>query len=170
MGVEEYYTLYGAEYANPHFPQVRELLVRDAPHIDYSHTLDFCCGGGEVSLVLKELGYDASQGCDPFTGKLYEANLGKPCLPWSFQDVVEGKLKGQYSSVICSFAMHLCPAKQLYPLVFNLFQCAPQLVILTPHKRPELENLHGVSLDFEDYTLTERGKKVKLKVYKSTFS
>jgi hypothetical protein len=40
------------------------------------------------------------------------------------------------------------------------------LIVITPHKRPELENLNGISLDFEDFTLTERGKKVRLKAYR----
>jgi hypothetical protein len=38
-------------------------------------------------------------------------------------------------------------------------------VIITPHKRPALENLAQVQLDFEDFALTKRGKKVKLKSY-----
>ncbi|MFZ2897772.1 MAG: class I SAM-dependent methyltransferase [Saprospiraceae bacterium] len=166
MGVEGYYSLHGSEYANPHVEQVRELLHRNAHRIDYSHVLDFCCGGGEVSLVLRELGFDTAQGCDPYTATLFEANLGRTCLPYSFQDVIQGKLTGEYSSVICSFAMHLCPEKQLYPLAQALFRVAPQIVIITPHKRPELEKLSGVSLEFEDFALTERGKKVRMKAFK----
>lgn len=165
LGVEAYYRLYGEEYANPHFPQVRELLRNNAHRIDYSHVLDFCCGGGEVSLVLRELGFDQTEGCDPYTQSLFEANLGRPCLSWSFQDVIQGKLQGRYSAVICSFAMHLCPEKQLYPLVQALFRCAPLLFILTPHKRPELERLEGVELSFEDVALTGRGKKVRGRGY-----
>lgn len=168
MGVEAYYQLHGGEYANPHFPQVRELLRNNAHRIDYSHALDLCCGGGEVSLVLREMGFDDTQGCDPFTQSLFEANLGRPCLPWSFQDVIQGKLQGSYSAVICSFGMHLCPQKQLYPLVQALFARAPQIVIITPHKRPELDKLEGVQLAFEDFALTERGKRVRMKGYSPT--
>jgi len=62
--------------------------------------------------------------------------------------------------------MHLCPEKQLYPLAYQLFQCSPQLVIITPHKRPQLEKLDGVNLDFDDFTLTQKGKKVFLKSYR----
>lgn len=169
LGVETYYQLHGDEYANPHFPQVRELLIQNSHRIDYSHALDFCCGGGEVSLVLRELGFDQTQGCDPFTRSLFESNLGRPCWSWSFQEVIQGKLEGQFSSVICSFAMHLCPEKQLYPLVQSLFQHAPQLVILTPHKRPALEKLAGITLDFEDFVLTERGKKVRMRSFLRSF-
>jgi hypothetical protein len=41
------------------------------------------------------------------------------------------------------------------------------LVIITPHKRPQLEKLDGVKLVFEDYALTERGKKVRLREFRS---
>jgi hypothetical protein len=59
--------------------------------------------------------------------------------------------------------MHLCPEKQLYPLVIKLFAHTKSLVIITPHKRPALETLTGVELDFTDFVLTKRGKKVQLK-------
>jgi hypothetical protein len=42
---------------------------------------------------------------------------------------------------------------------------APVLVVITPHKRPALEELPGIELVWEDFELTERGKKVRLKVY-----
>ncbi len=42
---------------------------------------------------------------------------------------------------------------------------APVLVVITPHKRPALEELPGIELVKEDFELTERGKKVRLKQY-----
>ena len=163
-GVENYYQEEGATYENPHFKEIRTLIIQNKSRIDYRSVLDFCCGNGEVSLVLKELGFDATAS-DPFTQKAYEVNFNKPCLDYSFKSVIKGELKGQFSAVICSFAMHLCPEKQLYPLVHNLFQHSPLIVIITPHKRPELEKLSNVELAFEDFTLTPRGKKVRLKGY-----
>jgi hypothetical protein len=131
-------------------------------------------------------------GTDPFTFKLYEKNTGCPCLPLSFEDIVKGKLafyqnfEGEiqkikyktrnltpsvfqpFSSIICSFAMHLCDEKQLYPLVNQLFTYSKNIIIITPHKRPALEILTNVTLNFEDFVLTERGKKVFLKSYSNT--
>jgi hypothetical protein len=128
-------------------------------------------------------------GTDPFTFKLYEKNTGCSCLPLSFEDIVKGKLafyqnyEGEiqkikfktrnagpsvfepFSSIICSFAMHLCDEKQLYPLVNQLFTYSKNIIIITPHKRPALEILTNVTLNFEDFVLTERGKKVFLKSY-----
>jgi hypothetical protein len=47
-----------------------------------------------------------------------------------------------------------------------LLQAAPTLVIITPHKRPELEKLPGVVLAWEDFAETEKGKKVRMKAYR----
>ena len=52
-------------------------------------------------------------------------------------------------------------------LVFQLFMLSDTIVIITPHKRPELENITNVELVFEDFVLTERGKKIVLKSYKN---
>lgn len=164
-GVDQYYAQEGGTYANPHFPQIEALLTQNQSNIDYSNVLDFCCGSGEVSQVLIKLGYPLPQASDPYTQEAYRQNVGKECWDFSFEDIIRGKLEGQFSSIICSFAMHLCPQKQLYPLVYQLFQHTAQLIIITPHKRPELEKLTGVRLLFTDFTLTERGKKVFLKGY-----
>lgn len=170
LGVEDYYKRHAYNYSNPHFEQIRELLVNNTKDntdytIDYSNVMDFCAGAGEVTLVLQELGFPNTIGCDPFTHKVYRRKTKRPCLRLDFKSVIRHQLEGKYSAIICSFGMHLCPPKELYPLVFELFQHAPQLVIITPHKRPILEELTGVQKVHEDFALTERGKKVRLKVY-----
>lgn len=170
QGVDAYYEEHGNTYENPHFAQIATLLENNQSRIDYAQVLDFCAGGGEVSQVLQKLGYTEVMGCDPYTHELYTTNTQRPCLTFNFQEVIQGKLNEalasqKLSGIICSFAMHLCPEKQLYPLVYNLFQLTNQLVIITPHKRPVLEDITQVKLDFEDFVLTERGKKVKLKSY-----
>ncbi|MFN7119129.1 MAG: hypothetical protein ACK4TA_20190 [Saprospiraceae bacterium] len=164
-GVEGYYTQSGAYYENPHFPQIRALLLQNESRINYNKVLDFCCGSGEVSQVVQELGYALPQASDPYTQAAYYKNFQQECWNFTFEDIIKGKLTGEFSSIICSFAMHLCPEKQLYPLVYQLFQHTENLIIITPHKRPELEKLSNVNLIFTDYTLTERGKKVFLKSY-----
>ena len=166
IGVEAYYQQQGDQYANPHFPYIQKLLKQNQHRIDYQKVLDFCCGSGEVSQVLIDLGSSDITGCDPYTQKAFYNNIGQEALSYSFKDIIRGKLEGNWTSIICSFAMHLCPEKQLYPLVMQLFRCSPQLVIISPHKRPVLENLDGVRLDFNDFCLTPKGKKVFLKSYR----
>ena len=165
LGVKAYYEKAGNRYENPHFEQIQALLTQNQERIDYSNVLDFCCGSGEVSRVLLELGYPLPQASDPYTQKAYRKSFEQQCWNFSFEDIIKGKLTGHFSSIICSFAMHLCLEKQLYPLVYQLFQHSKQLIIITPHKRPELEKLDGVELDFTDFAFTERGKKVFLKMY-----
>jgi SAM-dependent methyltransferase len=166
LGVDAYYEQHGSVYENPHFRYIEALLQQNESRIDYSNILDLCCGGGEVCMIIQTLGYQDFVGCDPFTEAAFERNLNQKAINLSFDDILKGKLNGQYSAIICSFAMHLCPEKQLFSLAFELFQHTKMLIVITPHKRPELENLNGISLDFEDFTLTERGKKVRLKAYR----
>ncbi len=166
QGVENFYLEHGHDYVNPHLAQIKQLLVQNEHRIDYSSALDFCCGGGEVTTVLEGLGFPNTTGCDPFTQQAFANNTNKRALSFGFSDVIQGKLTGEFSSVICSFAMHLCPKDQLFLLTYYLFEIAPQIVVITPHKRPALENLAGVELEFEDFALTKRGKKVRLKAYR----
>lgn len=166
FGVEAYYREQAETYENPHFPEIETLLERNFPRFDCSGgVLDFAAGGGEVTRVLLRLGVLDITGCDPFTFRLFEQQTGLPCLHWSFKDLVKGQSPGRYSLIISSFALHLCPPKDLFSLTWNLLQAAPALVVVTPHKRPELEKLPGIALTWEDAVATERGKKVRIKAY-----
>lgn len=166
-GAEGYYRDHAGDYTNPHLPQIEALLARNAHRLDTSGgVLDFAAGGGEVSAFLHTQGVTQLIGCDPFTYELFEKQTGLPCLRLSFRDVIRSGLPGQYSLIVCSFALHLCPQKELFPLVWNLLQAAPGLAIITPHKRPELEKLPGIELAWQDTAETARGKKVRMKLYR----
>ncbi len=169
MGVEQFYQEKGSDYSNPHFLYIKELLLNNKGRINYNRTLDLCAGAGEVTQVLQELNFNATEGCDPFTQEAFEKNTRKKCLSFSFDDIIKNGLDKKYTSIICSFAMHLCEKGKLFPLVSKLFSSTKELIIITPHKRPELELLEGVVLNFEDFVFTERGKKVKLKSYSHLF-
>jgi hypothetical protein len=164
-GADDYYKNHATSYENPHFKEIKTLLIQNIGRFDATNVLDLSAGGGEVSQVLLELKKGNITGCDPFTFDLFEKKIGIPCLRHSFMDIVKGVELAPFTTIICSFAMHLCPEKDLFPLVWNLFQVAPALIIITPHKRPALEELPGVTLIWEDFALTERGKKVKMKYY-----
>ena len=164
-GVEEFYQQTGHMYKNPHGPQVEALLRECEPLIDYSSALDLCCGAGEVTLALRTLGYELTVGCDPYTYEAYKAATGLSCLRYTFDELLRGQLTGDYSSIICSFALHLCPEEKLYPLTYALFNLSPVLVIITPHKRPVLEGFKGVSLVKRTVVSTARKKRVSLKIY-----
>jgi len=164
-GAEGYYRDHADSYENPHFPEIRALLERNITRFDCSNVFDFAAGKGEVTQVLQAQGISGITGCDPFTFQQYAQCTGLSCLRLSFRDVVKEGLPAKYSLIISSFALHLCPAKDLFSLTWNLLQAAPLLVVITPHKRPELENLAGIRLVWEDFVCTERGKKVRMKGY-----
>jgi SAM-dependent methyltransferase len=172
-GVEAYYQKNANTYENPHFPYIQQLLAQNQGRIDYANVLDLACGGGEVALILRGLGFENTTGCDPFTKRLFVKNTGLRCFNYSFEDIVKGRLAakvaGTYSSIISSFAMHLCDEKMLYSLTNQLFSLTQNVVVITPHKRPQLEYFSEFELAFEDFVLTERGKKVFLKKYVSIY-
>lgn len=166
-GAEGYYRDFADTYENPHLPEIRALLAQNLKRFDCSGSvLDFAAGGGEVARTLQQLGVEQIMGCDPFTHALFERKTGLPCLQLDFKSVIRSGLPGHYSTIISSFALHLCPAKELFSLCWQLFQSAPLLVVITPHKRPELEKLPGVDLIWEDAVETPRGKKVRMKAYR----
>ncbi|MFX0091387.1 MAG: hypothetical protein ACFFBD_06455 [Candidatus Hodarchaeota archaeon] len=165
-GVKEYYEKHAPNYTNPHSTQVKDLLIRNHTLIDCSRVLDLCCGNGEVSQVLIELGYNNIMGCDPYTCENYKENIKKKCFPYDFDDIIQGKLNHTFSSVICSFGLHLCEKSKLYAVIGQLLSITDTIVIITPHKRPELENICNLKKVYADFVLTPRGKKVRLKIYR----
>ena len=171
-GAEGYYKEHGDAYENPHKAEIDALVRQNFDFMDVSgKVLDLAAGGGEVSSTLQRLGVEDIIGCDPFTHTLYRKNTGLDCLSLSFEDIIRQGLPQDtyFSSVICSFAMHLCPEKQLYALCTQLFDRSAQLFIITPHKRPELEKLSGIELVHDDFVLTTRGKQVRLRMYQRLY-
>ena len=111
-GADGYYRAFSDSYKNPHFLQISALIQRNLHRIETSAgVLDFSAGGGEVSRVLVEAGLQSVSGCDPYTQELYQRNTGLPCLALSFKDVIRFGLPGNYSAIISSFALHLCPER-----------------------------------------------------------
>ncbi|KAJ9108776.1 hypothetical protein QFC21_000096 [Naganishia friedmannii] len=88
---------------------------------------------------------------DPFTVEAYEERTSAPCLPLSFQDVAEGKLplpiqgsQRKYDLAICSFALHLVgDHSEMFSLLDELSRQAKWLVVLAPHKKPEIKEGWG---------------------------
>lgn len=165
-GVENYYAQFGVEYRNPHEPIIaevlREAVSRWSP--DISSVLDLACGSGEISLALRELGAEHIDGIDPFTGEAYLARTGKHAEAFRFEDVAAGALsERRYSLVACSFAMHLLEESWLPSLLFQLGEISDSLLILTPHKRPELKAEWGWILQDEFMIERVRARLYRLK-------
>jgi SAM-dependent methyltransferase len=159
FGVDKYYIDHSDKYVNYHYDQVKDLLIKNE-YINGS-ILDLCCGNGEVTQVLQDLGHTNIKGCDPYTYQHYIDKTKKECYQYNFVHIMNNKLNEKFDTIICSFAMHLCPIKDLSFMISNL--TFNKLIIISPHKRPNLDNI--LKLVHTDFSLTQVGKKVYLKVY-----
>ena len=92
-----------------------------------------CCGSGEVSNMFRECSVEE---IDPYTKGLYEKNTGNSCIPMTFKDIVQNGIEKRYDFVICSYAMHLCEKSMLPMLLYRIGEVSNNLVIITPHKKP----------------------------------
>lgn len=140
-GAEEYYKRFGAEYRNPHEDAVRAVIRASVERnsLALRHVLDLACGSGEATRALLELGATEIDGVDPYTSAAYSAAVGRPAEELSFEDVAAGALAGRhYSLTVCSFALHLADVSRLPLLAWQLAQVSDALLVVTPHKRPDL--------------------------------
>jgi SAM-dependent methyltransferase len=147
-GVEGFYEANGASYRNPHEDEVRDTLVmaaeRWAP--DLTSVLDLACGSGEATLELMSLGAVTIAGIDPYTQAAYHERTGLDAEPLTFADIANGALEGRsYSTVVCSYALHLCETSRLAAVCIALVRVTPTLMILSPHKRPVIGSGWGWS-------------------------
>ena len=151
-GVSGFYQQFGDAYRNPHEAAIRLALHTGLARwvLDLSRVLDLACGSGEVTLVLQELGCTNIDGIDPYTAEAYQARTGRQAEPLTFEQIAGGALEGRrYSLIVCSYALHLLPASRLPVVAYQLQRIAPALIMLTPHKRPQLRQLGvpGVHLE-----------------------
>jgi SAM-dependent methyltransferase len=150
-GVTGFYQQFGSSYRNPHETILQSLLKRVSLEwqLDLSSVLDLACGSGEATLVLQELGAKVS-GIDPYTFEAFLERTGLHAEKFSFDDIANGVLEGRrYSLIVCSFALHLVEPSKLPMLMFQLAQTTDTLLILTPHKRPNLKPEWGWNLQAE---------------------
>ena len=166
LGVRQYYETHGATYRNPHEPIIRELLTLTVPvwQLDLTHVLDLACGSGEATLVLRSLGAEIIDGLDPYTGAAYQARTGQMAEAFTFEQIAGGALAGRlYNLIVCSFALHLVAVSWLPALCYQLSQMSPALLILTPHKRPDLKPAWGWEMHQELIH-----KRVRARLYQRT--
>lgn len=156
MGVDNFYIENGNNYENPHYPIIKKIMKEIDKDINGS-VLDLCCGGGEITLCLD--GHDV-KGLDPYTYDLYKKNTGKECYKYSFKDIVQGKLKDKYDTIICCFALHLCEESMLPSLLWQLGRISNKLIVISPHKRPDCDNISGWKIN-----KTVKIERVSAKVY-----
>lgn len=169
-GADGWYRDNGASYRNPHEDAVGDVLalaVKWWPLAFAGQVLDLSCGSGEATLALRAAGVSAERidACDPYTQEAFAARVGRSLQPWSFADIAAGALIGHtYSGIVCSYALHLCEPSRLAGVCLALAAASPALVIVTPHKRPEIGPKFGWDLidDHRDISL-----RVRLRLYEA---
>jgi SAM-dependent methyltransferase len=166
LGPESYYVTHQADYRNPHEPIIRRLLetwsLKESPPLT-SNLLDLACGSGEITVFFQTLGFTRIDSIDPFTGEAYTRRTGLVAKAHNFADIADGVLTNKsYDYVFCSFALHLAERSRLPLICMNLAEIANHLVILTPHKRPEIRPEWGWKMKHEQ--LLDR---VRLRHYES---
>ncbi len=179
QGVDGFYQNEGSHYYNPHEDGIIDmihLMMQDLQtalgNKPKGKFLDLCCGSGEVTFALLKQGYSLDQidASDPYTYEAYEKRIEKTCAKWNFHDISQGSIFHQheisqnhiakqsnpkpYQCIICSFALHLCPNDLLDHVLYQLSLCSDYLMILTPHKKPEIHQ-HWLLLE-ERYLIDER--------------
>jgi SAM-dependent methyltransferase len=143
IGVDSYYIKHSKDYINPHEEIIGRLLefAEDKKYIG-EKVLDLCCGSGEVTCALQKYNHEVV-GADPYTMDAYNKRVGKMPIELTFDDIIFGKLEKEFDCIICSFAMHLCEESKLPALLWKLGEIANTLIIITPHKRPDCDNISG---------------------------
>ncbi|HBQ98544.1 MULTISPECIES: class I SAM-dependent methyltransferase [unclassified Roseofilum] len=140
-GVEDFYQQQGATYRNPHEERIGQVLAQglvDVPRGSLP-VLDLACGSGEVTLALRQLGWQDIHGIDPYTQEAYLGRTGQMAEGYRFEDIEQGVLWGrEYGLIVCSFALHLVERSRLPALVYQLSWIGDRLMVITPHKRPEI--------------------------------
>eukprot|EP00750_Incisomonas_marina_P015552 INCI18365.1.p1 GENE.INCI18365.1~~INCI18365.1.p1 ORF type:complete len:757 (+),score=98.09 INCI18365.1:25-2295(+) len=159
---------------------------RENRGVSFEQTLDLACGSGEATLAIESwcsrnsvasspsaaggsnLGKNAVvriEGADPYTYDAYAKRVGRgPAERVSFADIQAGHLEGRrYSLIISSFALHLLTDKsQLWATMLQLSFVARHLIVMTPHKRPELQDKMGFVLLDE-----VREERIRVRLYQS---
>ncbi|WWC72069.1 uncharacterized protein I206_106029 [Kwoniella pini CBS 10737] len=108
---------------------------------------------------------------DPYTSPAYTERTTRPCHELSFTDLANGLLPPNLSSIsdegqpiwdmiICSFALHLVTSpSELFALLYELSGKAKWLVIVAPHKKPEIKETWGwLRYDIASWSPAGEGK------------
>ncbi|MFB2897000.1 hypothetical protein ACE1CI_29145 [Aerosakkonemataceae cyanobacterium BLCC-F50] len=140
--VQGFYERFGDEYRNPHEAIIKRVIEESVNQwqLNCQQVLDLACGSGEVTLAMQSLGVTNIDGIDPYTYNAYFERTGKQAEIYTFEDIAAGVLTGRnYSLIVCSFALHLVSQSRLPLLLYQLSLIADTMVIVTPHKRPQLK-------------------------------
>ena len=136
MGVDTFYKQNKLTYVNPHLKNIHLALDWVLSKIKITSIIDLAAGTGEVTSYLASKGITDAIGIDPYLSETYEKNTGNDSLNLSFQDIATEGIGYHAQTVICSYALHLCPKSYLNNLMYNLHEICEYFVLISPSKYP----------------------------------
>jgi len=135
-GIKNFYQFNKENYKNPHINSINKSLKWIISKIDIKKYLDLSCGNGEVTDFLIKNGYNKSTGCDPYFMDIFIKNFDKKCYNFSFEEISKKGLPESFDTIICSYALHICPKSFFNTLLYQLSIKCKYLVIISPSKYP----------------------------------
>lgn len=139
IGVSDYYKLNNKTYINPHLENVHLSLKWVVDKIKITDFIDLSCGNGEVTSYLNSIGIVNSFGIDPYFCDIYKEKTKNNCLSLSFEDIAVKGLESNSQTIICSYALHLCPKSYFKQLLYNLSYNCKYFVLISPSKYPVVD-------------------------------
>lgn len=136
MGVEDYYRYNKDLYKNPHGDRVNKTLDWVLDNIQIGKYLDLSCGDGQVTEYLISKGFTDFKASDPYLWDVYTKKFGIECYPYSFQDIAKNGINENFDTIICSYALHLCPKSYMNNLLYNISISCEWFVVISPSKYP----------------------------------
>ena len=121
------------------------MVPKHNPHIKVNDKiLDLACGSGEVTVALKNLGYNNIVGVDPYTHEKYTEVTGLPCGKETFLDILNGALDdSRFDVIVVSYALHLVKEGMMHDFCRKMAELSPKLIIISPHKFPVMKESYG---------------------------
>jgi len=173
-GVDKFYTENGSVYTNPHEYFLMDVIIdyitkwvkplfESEEKFTKMKVLDLACGSGEAAVAFQKCGVNDIIGCDPYTYEAFEKRTSLPVLRDTFLDIAKGSMNSsKYDIIVCSYAMHLAPLSVLPQLCQNLAIISEFLLIISPHKRPVMNE--GFGWELKESSIEKR---VHLRLFKS---
>jgi choline kinase len=126
-----------------------------------------CVKIGEIELIkytvalLNKKGITDSIGIDPYLCNTYNKKTNNECLNLSFEDIETNGLNINKQTIICSYALHLCPKSFLNNLLYNLSINCEYFILISPSKYPIIED------DYFELMFSTIINKTHCKIFKS---
>lgn len=147
VGVHNYYNDNKDVYVNPHLENIHLVLDWVLNKMSIKSFIDLSCGNGEVTSYLKEKGINDGVGTDPYFNLIYKKKTGNECLKLSFEDIAIKGLNLKKQSIICSYALHLCPESYFNQLLYNLSISSEYFILISPSKYPVISDNYFELID-----------------------